>query len=243
MQSFDETLQLLSDLQRSTTLEEVCERLRGVTSLYGLDRVLITTIPESGLSPEEQLRHIIVHNWPAAWLERYTQNNYREHDPVISISLQSPAPFFWRDAKARAQNLSTSLDIFEEARAFELNDGVALPIITVEGSLVLISLGGLAADIDPQEVAILQLATNHAATRAIQLADIAKSSPAKPALTARERECIRWAAQGKSEWEISQILGISEHTSEKHLLSAKSKLGAVNRVQAVAEAIRLGYIS
>jgi LuxR family transcriptional regulator, quorum-sensing system regulator BjaR1 len=63
------------------------------------------------------------------------------------------------------------------------------------------------------------------------------------ALTPRERECLKWAAGGKSEWEISQILGISEHTCEKHLLNAKAKLGAANRVQAVAEAIRRGYIS
>jgi LuxR family quorum sensing-dependent transcriptional regulator len=62
-------------------------------------------------------------------------------------------------------------------------------------------------------------------------------------LTRREIECLQWAALGKSEWEMSQILGISEHTSEKHLLSAKNKLGAVNRVQAVAEAIRRGFIS
>ena len=62
-------------------------------------------------------------------------------------------------------------------------------------------------------------------------------------LTPRERECLNWAARGKSEWEISQILGISEHTSEKHLLNAKTKLGASNRVHAVAEAIRRGLIS
>ncbi len=62
-------------------------------------------------------------------------------------------------------------------------------------------------------------------------------------LTPRERECLNWAAHGKSEWEISQILGISEHTSEKHLLNAKTKLGAANRVHAVAEAIRRGLIS
>lgn len=61
-------------------------------------------------------------------------------------------------------------------------------------------------------------------------------------LTRREVECLSWAANGKSEWEISQILGISEHTSEKHLLNAKTKLGTVNRVHAVAEAIRRGYI-
>ena len=42
---------------------------------------------------------------------------------------------------------------------------------------------------------------------------------------------------------ISRILGISEHTSEKHLLSAKMKLGAANRTHAVAEAIRQGYIT
>jgi LuxR family quorum sensing-dependent transcriptional regulator len=62
-------------------------------------------------------------------------------------------------------------------------------------------------------------------------------------LTPRERECLKWAARGKSEWEISQILGISEHTSEKHLLNAKTKLGASNRVHAVAEALRRGLIS
>lgn len=62
------------------------------------------------------------------------------------------------------------------------------------------------------------------------------------ALTLRERECLKWAAMGKSEWEVSRILGISEHTAERHLLKALRKLGAVNRVQAVAEAIRHGLI-
>jgi len=61
-------------------------------------------------------------------------------------------------------------------------------------------------------------------------------------LTRREVECLGWAAQGKSEWEISQILGISEHTAEKHLINARVKLGAVNRVHAVATAIRRGLI-
>ncbi len=66
---------------------------------------------------------------------------------------------------------------------------------------------------------------------------------ARPAcLTARELECLAWAAQGKSEWEMSRILGISEHTAEKHLINARVKLGAVNRVHAVAMALRRGVI-
>jgi LuxR family quorum sensing-dependent transcriptional regulator len=67
--------------------------------------------------------------------------------------------------------------------------------------------------------------------------------PAQPArLTARELECLAWAAQGKSEWEMARILGISEHTAEKHLINARVKLGAVNRVHAVATALRRGVI-
>lgn len=61
-------------------------------------------------------------------------------------------------------------------------------------------------------------------------------------LTMREIECLAWAAQGKSEWEMSRILGISEHTAEKHLINARVKLGAVNRAHAVATAIRRGLI-
>ncbi len=71
----------------------------------------------------------------------------------------------------------------------------------------------------------------------------AKATDGAGVLSPREVECLGLAAAGKSEWEISRILGISEHTSEKHLLNAKMKLGAVNRVQAVAEAIRRGLIA
>ena len=92
-------------------------------------------------------------------------------------------------------------------------------------------------------VGLVSLVSTYAVGRAMQLHTLASKTIDHIVLTPRERECLQWAAVGKSEWEISQILGISEHVSEKHLLNAKSKLGAVNRVQAVAEAIRRGYIS
>jgi LuxR family quorum sensing-dependent transcriptional regulator len=56
-------------------------------------------------------------------------------------------------------------------------------------------------------------------------------------------ECLKWAADGKTEWEISAILSISEHTADKHLANARRKLGAANRAQAVANAIRWGIIT
>jgi DNA-binding CsgD family transcriptional regulator len=53
-------------------------------------------------------------------------------------------------------------------------------------------------------------------------------------LSAREFECLEWAAQGKSAWEIGRILNISRHTVATYLENAKSKLGVRTVVQAVA---------
>lgn len=52
-------------------------------------------------------------------------------------------------------------------------------------------------------------------------------------LTAREQESLAWVAEGKSDWEIATILGLSETTVRFHVDNARKKLGAVNRAQAV----------
>lgn len=57
------------------------------------------------------------------------------------------------------------------------------------------------------------------------------------ALTVREKECLMWAAEGKTSWETSQILNISERTVVFHLGNAARKLNVANRPQAVARAI------
>jgi LuxR family quorum sensing-dependent transcriptional regulator len=57
-------------------------------------------------------------------------------------------------------------------------------------------------------------------------------------LSAREIEVLTWVARGKSAWEIGEILHITKRTVDEHVRAAARKLGAVNRTQAVALAIR-----
>ena len=59
-----------------------------------------------------------------------------------------------------------------------------------------------------------------------------------PLLTPREREVLTWVAQGKSAWEIGEILRIGKRTVDEHVQTATRKLNAANRVQAVAIALR-----
>jgi LuxR family quorum sensing-dependent transcriptional regulator len=65
---------------------------------------------------------------------------------------------------------------------------------------------------------------------------------AKPRLTARESEVLRWVANGKSAREIGEILDITKRTVDEHVQVAIRKLGATNRTHAVALALRDGLI-
>ncbi|MGU9855257.1 response regulator transcription factor [Pseudomonas sp. LF245] len=65
-------------------------------------------------------------------------------------------------------------------------------------------------------------------------------SLAGKALTATELEILRWASNGKTVWEISQIRATSEATVKFHLRNIYGKLEVTNRVQAMNEAARQG---
>ncbi len=60
------------------------------------------------------------------------------------------------------------------------------------------------------------------------------AAPDRPALSQRERDAISYVAEGKTDWEIGTIMGVSEATARFHVDNARRKLGAVNRAQAVA---------
>ena len=67
--------------------------------------------------------------------------------------------------------------------------------------------------------------------------------PAGSRLSKREVECLRWAAIGKTDLEISMIMSRSRATVRFHMHNASIKLNAVNRSQTVFKAAQLGYIS
>jgi NarL family two-component system response regulator LiaR len=63
-----------------------------------------------------------------------------------------------------------------------------------------------------------------------------------PNLTERELEVIKALAQGKSNKEIAQTLGISEKTVRNHASNIYNKLHIFDRTQAVIYAIRRGIV-
>jgi LuxR family quorum-sensing system transcriptional regulator CciR len=61
-------------------------------------------------------------------------------------------------------------------------------------------------------------------------------------LTDRQTECVIWAARGKSDWEISQILGISHETVIQHLKRARERYDVGKRTLLAIHALFDGTI-
>lgn len=62
-------------------------------------------------------------------------------------------------------------------------------------------------------------------------------------LSEREKEILRWTGDGKTAWDISQILSLSQSTINFHLRNAMHKLGAKNKTNALVKAIYLQLLN
>lgn len=73
--------------------------------------------------------------------------------------------------------------------------------------------------------------------------DTLKGKIAGRPITKREKEILDWLRQGKTSWEISIIIGISEHTVNFHIKNSKNKFDAMNRHHLVALAAEKGLFN
>lgn len=180
----------------------------------------------------------LISTYPTAWTTQYLQGHYERVDPVISRALGHPDPFAWGLGFRSPATSKPQLELFEEAAKFGIRCGFTVPIHDNRGSIAAVTF---AAD-EPrprfersiaEHARVLQLIAMYFHAHARRCIDGARTV-ACTTLSPREFECLEWAAQGKSAWEIGQILGISRHTVATYLENAKTKLGVRTIVQAVA---------
>jgi LuxR family quorum sensing-dependent transcriptional regulator len=240
--SLEPTLAFIRDLDRARNLDDISTRVLHHLEPFGVKFMAATAVPPKVGTPREQLPHVFLNRWPEEWLKRYLERRYVFCDPAFVRVKSNPTPFFWSELDTRALDDPEARRVMDEGSEFGLNEGFTASLITLDGQPVVWSLGGPHLEIGPNTRAMLTLVTSYATARAIALRQ--ESQPGKPiVLSAREREALQWAAEGKNDWEIGEVMSISEHGADKHMRSVRTKLGAINRTQAVAEAIRRGLIT
>jgi DNA-binding CsgD family transcriptional regulator len=177
-------------------------------------------------------------DFPEAYLREYVARDYLRTDTVLKGALATGRVRYFseRDSSRPREIVSLNAD-------FGMQDGYASgsrPRSKGAGSLV--SLKGPSIRNERRTAAIVEFLTPHLHLALTRILDGERPAEAPVALSGREREVIAWLQHGKSSWEISVILGISESTVNFHVYNLIKKLGATNRPQALAIAARHGLL-
>lgn len=209
--------------------------LRNVTQKYGLQYFMVGMFPEADKA--SLIENLVVTNWPLELVRKYEKTDMFRESRIVAGLKQTILPIASGNllfARARESDLKTELlGIFYDA-GFRKTIGLSLH--DADRNHYVVMLSGNREIIDENEIAGLLFDT----MKALDCFWTARPQEQdETALTAREIDCLRWSAAGKSSEEIAVILSISAHTVNTYLKVAMRKLNSVNRMQAVAKACRL----
>lgn len=180
-------------------------------------------------------------NYSREWQECYHSRHYIEIDPTVKHALRSMLPILWSE-----DLFEVAPELWEEAQAHGLHFGWAQGARDASGAIGMLTLARSTGELSERELYanrekmawLTQFA--HAGMARVIIPRLAPETLV--AMTAREREVLRWTAEGKTAYEISQILTVSERTVNFHINNVVSKLGASNKTQAAVKAAALGML-
>jgi DNA-binding CsgD family transcriptional regulator len=187
---------------------------------------------------------IVIDNAPSGYKEQFASVTNARRDPVMQHCKRKSVPLVWNQDTYVETGQG---DKWEEQARFGYRNGIAMALHMPDGRHFVFGVDrDQPVTRDPVEltriVADLQLFAVHAQEAAWRILTPALSEPGIPALTPRELESLRWTMDGKTAWEVGNMLGITERTAALHINNATHKLGCANKHQAVLKAIRLGMI-
>lgn len=181
-------------------------------------------------------------SFPEEWLYLYWKNRYADVDPVLRALMQSQGTQVWSQVYA---NVTTEREkeFVETATSFGLTDGVTTGSLDPScGVATIFAFAGGDTAEHARFVKFLDYLGQHLHWALVRA--VSKTSPSTDmcvtTLSPREVTILNWIKNGKTNWEISQIIGITERTVRFHVETIFSKLDVSSRTQAVAVAVQHG---
>ena len=237
---FQNVMPALDAATESNDLKAVCEKF---CELFGFEYYIFAVCNVTSLSAPEISA---LSNYPDEWFKSYFSEEMQKHDPVVKYCFDNTAPVRWDKLLSMPQYLDeVGVKIIQRAAEMGLVNGLSIPLKAPNGRICIFSLASaIPENLENRLNDVLPIAQTFSSMlfdTSIRLG-LAQDDQKESSLTAREVECLFWACEGKTAWEISKILDVSERTIIFHLTSATKKLGAVNRQHAVAKAIIGGLI-
>ncbi len=232
---------LFAELARSCSdLSQLRLLLSDVTSELGFDYFAL--LDHSSLS-DARAGLLRIDNYPVDWVEELVASGYAIDDPVHLASRRTNAGFGWSELGSLIRIERRHRSILERSRRHGIGAGLTIPAnVPGEPSASCSFAVRTGAGIPAARLHCAELIGAHA-LRAARRLRVSPPPPQRPRLSRREIECLRLVALGKSDWEMSRILGLSPHTVRQYVKSARAAYDAISRTQLALYGLRDGWIS
>ncbi len=221
------------------TADDLGEALSEISTVMGFEYFALTHHVDVVREANAAIR---VTNYPTRWADYYDANALGVSDPVHRASHVTSFGFSWSDLPSMIPLTPNDRHMLERGRAEGIGDGFTIPANVpgeAHGSCSFANPAG--RPIDPDALPLAQLVGAYAFEGARRLWSMRKAGADQvPVLTDRQRDCVYWVARGKSDWEISRILGVSEETVTMHLKHARERYGVQKRTPLVIHALHDG---
>lgn len=185
--------------------------------------------------------------WVDPDLKYWRDRGFALRAPVILASRYSAEPFYLADGRFRTWRPAPALECIEVGASAQQH-GVVEALIApayLTGGVIASLVWAASEPVDVRAVFEGHAGVFHAAALKLMAAyqDALRASAGEPVrLTRREIQCLKWAAAGKTDAVIAEIVQISTPTVRFHLKNAAEKMRVAGRSQAVHRAAALGYI-
>lgn len=175
------------------------------------------------------------------WLYSYGKNGYASVDPVLQSLLASFKTQVWKQTYGNASS-PKQLEFIQEARSFGLTHGITTGILERNrGFATFFSFAGGDANGTARYRGLLEYCIPYLHRVLIANTHTPLSDRAR-GLSPREMTVLLWMKEGKTNWEIARIVGVTERTVRFHVEGIFMKLDASSRTQAVAVAMEHGLL-
>lgn len=228
---------------RTTT--ELEQSFRELQNLFLFDGSMCALSDTETLDEKKPVFHLCTLNFSQEFIERYAKELHYVNSAVFNTVLTENKPCHWKSywSKRRDQKSDSSKLL---ALSYGYKDGwLSTSTCPHDKSIAALVFAGQKVDADARAGSIIEYITPHFAEsiRGVYSPNIRRLKQiARYKLTPREYEVLNWIKEGKSSWEISTILNCSERVVIWHANNITQKLGAKNRLHAVAIAMRLNII-
>jgi DNA-binding CsgD family transcriptional regulator len=233
-------LELINKTLSCNSEEEFASLFRSISELFPFEYVNVA-LGRPGNNNEIDLVHGFNVSFPDEWMREYLSRNFFGVDAVIRENFSSREPQHWTLSRKELYRQKEITSLGMDFGIRECLTHGSSPIASEKyGSMF--CFAGSTMEYSTRTVFILKAVIPHLHLAFTNIYGRMRMSSDKVLLSDREREVLEWLKQGKTSWDISVILDISERTVNFHANNIMRKLGAINRAQSVAVAARLGLI-